>query len=92
MAARNAFSKNLFLSSDNSQSQLSSHCSTLLHSVLKSSLLATARFLFQFLSEVPCEGTNFSEALMYAPPPLPLLSADVNNIQLIDIYFPSCWT
>ncbi|GBM37330.1 hypothetical protein AVEN_135201-1, partial [Araneus ventricosus] len=76
----------------NSQSQLSSHCSTILHSVLRSSLLATARFLYQFLSELPCEGTNFSEALMFVHPPLPHLSADMNHMQLIDRYFSPCWT
>ncbi|GBM32101.1 hypothetical protein AVEN_11895-1 [Araneus ventricosus] len=59
----------------------------LLHSVSRSSLLPALDFLYQFFSELPSEGTCFSESPIYAP----LLTAEINHIQLIDRYFSPGW-
>ncbi|GBM96394.1 hypothetical protein AVEN_142705-1 [Araneus ventricosus] len=62
----------------------------LLHSVSRPSLLATATFLCQFFSELPGEETYFAEVELYAP--LPLLTAEINHIELIDRYLSPRWT
>ncbi|GBN97193.1 hypothetical protein AVEN_85304-1 [Araneus ventricosus] len=82
---------------DNNQTQLSSHSFTLLHSVSRSSLLATARLLtFSELFPVLLRATVRVALLLRSSnvrtPALPLLTAEMNPIQLIVRYFSPCWT
>ncbi|GBN10082.1 hypothetical protein AVEN_211739-1 [Araneus ventricosus] len=69
------------------QSLLSSHSFTLIHSVSRSSLLSTcvSQNCFQVCSDLPCEGPSFYiRSANVCTPALPLLTAEMNPIQLID--------